>query len=101
MYRRVWLGCRIWFWRSGFAGGVLVSDFDRGGWTRETHNLVPKEFESLYRPHGLSRCLDISKCYMCLAAHLLGLHSNDIEDRSIGREEGIEGETEVIFLYLG
>lgn len=37
---------------------------------------------------------------MRLASHLVISKSNDIEDRAVGREEGVEGEAEIRFPYL-
>ena len=37
---------------------------------------------------------------MRLAAHLIVPDSDDIKDRTIGREEGVEGEAEVWFSNL-
>lgn len=65
-----------------------------------SHHFLSKEVEPLQRSHSLRTSLNISKCYMRLASHLTILECDDIQDRAIGREEGVEGKAKIRFLKL-
>lgn len=65
-----------------------------------TDHLLPEKIKPLQRSHGLRARLHVSKRDVRLASHLVVPKSDDVEDRAVGREEGVEGEAEVGFLDL-
>lgn len=55
-----------------------------------TNQLVTEELKPLQRAHSLCSCLRIAEYNVRLPSHLHRLHGDDIEDGSIGGEEGVE-----------
>lgn len=68
--------------------------------TEGTYHLLSKEIKALKRSHGLSTRLDILEYDMSLPAHLLSFHGNDVKDGAVGREKGVERESQVRFFNL-
>lgn len=67
---------------------------------RVTNQLVAEELKPPQRAHSLRGCLRIAEHDVRLPSHLHRLHGDDVEDRAVGGEEGVEGEAEVVFLDL-
>lgn len=68
----------------------------------KSYHVLAKEVKPLQRSHSLRTRLNISKCDMGLSSHLTILDSDDIKDRAIGREKGVERKAEIRFCeFLG
>lgn len=64
------------------------------------YHKLAEEIEALKRSHCLRTSLRISESYMCLSTHLVAPHGNDIENRAIAREQGVERKPQVGFVKL-
>ena len=66
----------------------------------KTDQFFPQKIEPLERSHRLRTRLHISKSDVRLASHLVIPKCDNIKDRAVGREESVEGQSEVSFLHL-
>ena len=68
--------------------------------TETTYQLMSEKLKSPQGSHSLRCRLCITVNDVRLPSHLHRLQGDDIEDRAVGGEESVEGEAEVVFLYL-
>lgn len=66
----------------------------------EAYHILAEEFKALQRSHCLRARLDVTKNYVRLTSHILGLESHYVQHWTIGGEECIQRESQILLLEL-